>query len=474
MKTRIILLLIVIVLLPLTSSAQQCKLTDTVVGCWMRFNPAAGTDVNEKTPAEADAQKDVAAANTGISSLVSPSGSAVKDFLSLLSMSLESSTLTSKGQAFTFDYNPPFKILGADHALKLQAAFAEAKLNPQLNDHFANAAPTLKKFTDSLTNTDDVAISASFQPTSERFGRSLVPHRALFQAMLNGIAPDRSDWQQALLKEFQENEDLEDLESEEQTFSSLPEGKRKKAMEAVEAAAKEQQTFLGAVGSFAGAFAQLLNNQPQLYASALYNARKNVVGPNDLTAKFTYEIGWHNLNSFLRAHGSRCNKDSLATQANEDEEAAATRAEQCVGLLQTFAEQEVTDDDRFVVSIEYHRTNQRWIKGDPNLGGFEFGYPRAHNLASELKYGRTMQGKTTDKNSGRIDLSFRYEDVRNPSDASKNVKSRAIGAITYTLKISDSVSIPVSLLYANHKSDLGDVNKKLNAHFGLVYKLPSK
>jgi hypothetical protein len=471
MKTKFISLLIVLVLLPLTSSAQQCKLTDTVVGCWMRFNPAAGTDVTEKTPAEADTQKDVAAANTGISSLVSPSGSAVKDFLSLLSMSLESSTLTSKGQAFTFDYNPPFKILGADHPLKLQAAFAEAKLNSQLNDHFANAAPTLKKFTDSLTDTDDVAFSASFQPTSERFGRSLVPHRKLFQAMLNGIAPDRSDWQQALLKVVA---DSEDLESEEQTFSSLPEEKRENVMEDIEAAAKEQQTFLRAVGGFAGAFAQLLNNQPQLYASALYNARKNVVGPNDLTGKLTYEIGWHNLNSFLRSHGSRCNKDALAIQANEDTEAAATRAEKCVGLLQTFAEQDVTDDDRVVVSIEYHRTNQRWIKGDPNLGGFEFGYPSAHNLASELKYGRTMQGKATDKNNGRIDLSFRYEDVRNPSDASKNVKSRAIGAITYTLKVSDSVSIPVSLLYANHKSDLGDVDKKLNAHFGLVYKLPTK
>ena len=27
-------------------------------------------------------------------------------------------------------------------------------------------------------------------------------------------------------------------------------------------------------------------------------------------------------------------------------------------------EQQSTDDDRFTASIEYHRTNRRWIKGD--------------------------------------------------------------------------------------------------------------
>jgi hypothetical protein len=464
-------LLFVLALLPVAATAQQCKLTDTVVDCWMRFNPAAGTDVTEKTPAEADAQKVVTASNTGISSLVSPSGSAVKDFLSLLSGSLESSSLTSKGQAFTFDYNPPFKILGADHALKLQAAFAEPKLNSQLNDHFANAATTLKKFSDSLANTDDVALSASFQPTSERIGRSLVPHRPLFRLMLDGIGTDRSKWQDKLDEELL---NVNELESEEQTFSSLPADKRESVMEQIETAAKAQQTFLRGVGSFAGAFAQLLNNQPQLYATALYNARKNVVGPNELTAKVTYEIGWHNLNSFRRDHGSKCNEAALAGQEDEDATPIAARAAKCVGLLQTFADQGTADDDRFVVSIEYHRTNQRWIKGDPNLGGFEFGYPRAHNFASEVKYGRTMPGTVAGMNNGRIDLSFRYEDVRNPTDASKNVKSRGIGSITYTLKVNDSVSIPFSLLYANHSSDLGDVDKKLNAHFGLVYKLPTK
>ena len=461
MKTKSLLFLLTLAFGTVAAHAQQCELTDKVVDCWMRFNPAAGSDVTQKTPAEAETQKTVAAANTGISSLVSPSGSAVKDFLSLLSASLESSSLTSNGQALTFDYNPPLNILGADHALKLQGVFTKPKLNEQLTTHFASNAASLAPFDNGLTNTDDVALSGTVQPTSERFGRSIVPHRPLFRLMLNALAPDRSAWLRSLGTAIAS---VEKLQSEEQTFDSLPADQQEAAMQAIETAAKQQQTFLRAVGGFAGKFARLLNNQPQLYATALYDARKNVVGPNEWTAKLTYEMGAHNLNGFRRKHGTTCSEAALATK---------TTAAQCARLLQTFAGDSNLEDDRLTISLEYHRTNRRWIKGAPDLGGFEFGYPRAHSFVYALTYGRTVQGIVTSTNNGRIDLSFKYDDVRNPSDTSKNVKSRAVGTITYTQKINDSFSLPVSLVYANHQSDLGDVDKKFNAHFGLVYKLPT-
>lgn len=459
MRTRSSLLLLALIVIAATASAQQCELTDTIDKCWTRFNPAIGTEVTEPTPAEAQTQKTVAAANTGISSFVSPSGSAVKDFLTLLSASLESSSLTSNGQAFTFDYNPPINILGADHALKLQATFTKPGLNEQLTKHFSSNAAALTPFDDALTNSDDVAISGTVQPTSERFGRSLVPHRPIFRLMLTTLAPSKDEWRKVLVKVIVDN----GLESEEQTFDSLPAENREVVMLAIETAAKKQQTFLRAVGGFAGKFARLLNNQPQLYATALYHARKNVVGPNELTAKLTYEIGAHNLNGFRRKHGSTCNEATL-----EKKETAT----QCARLLQTYAAGNV-EDDRLTMSLEYNRTNRRWIKGDANLAGFEFGYPRAHSFVYKVTYGRTVQGVVTNTSTGRVDLSFRYEDVRNPTDSSKNVRSRGVGSITYTQKINNSFSFPVSLVYANHASDLGDVNEKFNAHFGLVYKLPT-
>jgi len=443
----------------ITAQAQQCELTDTVLACWMRFNPAAGTDVTQPTPTENATQQVVAAANTGISSFISPSGSAVQDFLSLLSASLESSSLSTNGQALTFDYNPPIQILGMDHALKLQAVFVEPPLNDQLTAHFSGNTAALEPFDKALTNTDDVAMSATFQPTSERWGRSIVPHRPMFRLMLNSLVPNRNQWLVALATAVANVPNL----TSNQTFDSLSSDQQLSAMQAIETAAKSQQSFLRAVGGFAEKFALLLNNQPQLYATALYDVRKNVVGPNEWTAKFTYEIGANNLNAFRRRFGTVCNETSLASTAT---------AAQCAHSLQTFAGSAATADDRLAISLEYHRTNQRWIKGDPNLGGFEFGYPRAHEFAFELTYGQTLRGTATSPNNGRIDLSFRYEDVRNPSDATKNVRSRAIGSITYTQKINDSFSFPVSLIYANHAANLGTVDKKLNTHFGLLYKLP--
>jgi hypothetical protein len=439
--------------------AQQCKPTDTVLACWMRFNPAAGSDVPGNTPVESATQATVTAANTGVSSLVSPSGSAVKDFMSLFSASIESASLTSSGQALTLDYNPPFDILGTDHALKLQATFNKPQLNNQLTAQFASNPAGLTPFTNSLANTDDVAISGTFQPTSERFGRSIVPNRPFFRQMVNSIAPDRFRWQMALANAIASTPLVET-----QTFASLPADRQESAMTAIESAAKSQQTFLRGIGTLADAFARLLNNQPQLYASAVYDARRNVVGPNEWAVKGTYELSTHNLNTFRRRNAAACSATALA-----DAKAAA----QCAALLETFADAGAYD--RLVMSVEYHRTNQRYIAGDPNLAGFTFGYPRAHSFGYQLTYGRPMQGAVTGTTNGRIDVSFRYDDVRNPANSSLNVQSQATGSVTYTQKINDSFSLPISLIFANHASDVTNVNKKLNAHFGLVYKLtPNK
>ena len=466
MTRRSTLLLLALSLVCAVAAAQECQLSDTALGCWTRYNPVSGSALTQAQvdaaaqQSEAATQKSVAAANTGISSLVSPSASSVKDFLSLISASVESASLTSSGQAVTLDYNPPIKILGADHALKLQATFNQPELNQQLTTHFASDPGALKPFEDDLTDTDDLALSGTVQPTSERFGRSIVPHRATFRAMMNAVLPDRSSWQQALGQAIVAS----GLSAETQTFASLPAEQQQAAMQAVESAAKQQQAVLRTAGAFASKFARLLNNQPQLYGSALYDSRKNVVGPNEWTAKVTYELSSTNLNAFRRKYGTTCTETALA---------ARTTAAQCARLLQNFAGSDAVDDDRLSFSLEYHRTNRRWIKGDPNLQGFEFGYARAHNFEYEVKYGRTLQGDSMGSSNGRVDLSFRYEDVEDPTNTANDVKSRGVGAITYTQKINDSLSIPISLVYANHTANLGDVDRKLNAHFGLVYKLPT-
>ena len=56
----------------------------------------------------------------------------------------------------------------------------------------------------------------------------------------------------------------------------------------------------------------------------------------------------------------------------------------------------------------------------------------------------------------------------------ETVRDRFVASATYTYKINDMMSMPFSLVYANHASYLGDVDHKLNAHFGISFKMPSQ
>jgi hypothetical protein len=455
MKTASAIALTIILAVPVFAQQQitQCAETDTPLSCWLKYNPAP----QEAAAQAADtAQDTVRDANTGVSSLLSPSSTALKDFLSILSTSIESSTLATGGQAFTFDYNPKIEILGAPDALKLQAWLAK----PQLNDKFVAAlgtnAAALKTADDDLTSTDNVTVSATLQPTSAKFGRSIGPHREVFEAMLISLVPASQN--DALVQAVVTS----GLVSETQAFSTIDASTRAATITAFENAAVQQAALRKPLAALGDTFAKLLNNQPQLYASGIYKAQKNVVGPNTFSGKLTYEMGAKNLNGFRRKYGSVCNELSVKDNAT---------AGQCVGLLNDYAGTSKLADDRLVFSLEYNRSNQRWIS-DPTLG-IAFGYPRSNSLIYELKYGRTLMGNLAGDTAGRIDAVVKYEDVNDDGDPTKNVSSKTSGSITYTMKINDTLALPLSLVYASDPGALGDADKKLNAHFGLVYKLPT-
>lgn len=459
MKTTSAILFTLLLAVPVLAQQQapQCDETDTPLSCWLKYNPAP----QEAAAQAADTAEDtVVTANTGLSSLASPSSTALKDFLSLLSASIESSSLTTGGQAFTFDYNPKIEILGAPDALKLQAWLAKPELNDKYIAALGTNAAALKNAEDDLTSTDNVTFSATVQPTSQKFGRSIDSHRAVFEAMLISLVPaDLAVKNAALVAAITDG----GIVSETQAFSTVDVAKRSATITAFETAARQQAALRKPLAVLGNTFAKLLNNQPQLYGSAIYKSQKNIVGPNTFSGKLTYEMGAKNLNGFRRKYGSTCDELSLADSST---------AARCVGLLNTYAGTSDLADDRLVLSLEYNRSNQRWIS-DPSLS-VAFGYPRSNSLAFELKYGRTLMGNLTGATNGRIDAAVKYEDVTNDGDPTLNVSSRSSGSITYTMKINDTLALPLSLVYASDPGDLSDADKKLNAHFGLVYKLPAK
>lgn len=440
MRFLIRILLIALAAAPL--QAQQCQLSDTVLQCWERYLPTAAV-------ATTQTQQQVANANTGITNLVSPSDSALKDFLTLLSTSLESATFTEDAnQAFTFDWNPNIKILGAPAALKFQAVFNNAQLSSQLTTALSSNATAIADLDETLRFESDVALSGTFNPINTRFGRSITPHSQYFQTIFFAVQPDTSAEDLALFNALK----AAGVKAESQKFTDLAGDQQQTALQLVEGNAKIAAANRKTVKAFTDAFGTLLSNQSQIYASAIYAARQNIVGPNQWTAKLTYEWGPQNLTTFLKKNEDTCGADKIAANAAS-----------CANKIVDYAKNAATD--RLAFSLEYDRTNRRWI--DLTEFSVAYGIPRSKKLVYSLTYGRPLAPPMRGQGA-RLDVNVDYEDVQDSTEDD----NRFVASATYTYKINDTFSFPIGIVYASHEADLPSTDEQLNAHFGLIYKMP--
>ncbi|HVR40904.1 MAG TPA: hypothetical protein VMU84_17565, partial [Thermoanaerobaculia bacterium] len=178
---------------------------------------------------------------------------------------------------------------------------------------------------------------------------------------------------------------------------------------------------------------------------------RNIVGPNEVSAKASFEWGPQNLSTFI------------STYENCGEKTIKDNAKQCFDDLQKYAKDAAVD--RIALSVEYHRTNRRWIDlTDPSI---EFGIPRAETFVGSLTYGRPLSANPVAANSARFDVKVEYED-----NSEKGIDNRLTGSAIVTWKVNDAVSVPLGIVFANHQNDLPDSDRELSAHFGLIYKLP--
>jgi hypothetical protein len=378
-------LLVSVVLFSLPVMAQEhCDPGDTLSKCWEKLGnafpvsqaaspmttaaPMTKSDASKVAAAQSDAtQKSMASINTGVPAIASQTGSALADFLSLLSATLQTSSFKSEGDTLTFDYNPPISLLGKENALKFEAVFAKPKLNDKVNTGLATNAAALKKFDDSLSNTDDATFSAAFQPTGKTFGRSIGPHRTMFEDMEIAVVLSRAN---ALVKN---NVALVAAVKAANVFTVDPlmGTLSDKDRETFEDAARQQAALRKSLGSFDRAFIKLLNNQPQLYFNATFEGRRNIVGPNEWSQKLTYEMKGRNLNGFRKGPGAGC-----ASAAEDD------KKEKCAAALVAYADEPTLRDDGLAFSAEYHRVNRRWIADTDT--GLAFGYPRARSVVYSI------------------------------------------------------------------------------------------
>jgi hypothetical protein len=193
-----------------------------------------------------------------------------------------------------------------------------------------------------------------------------------------------------------------------------------------------------------------------LFFSVTDHQRKNLVGPDEISGKLTYEWGSANQNRFLRAAAQACTDEGSDTCADKFTEyvqshtAAADNA------------------DRFSLAAEYaHVGSNNIVLAAPNPV-VNLHADGSRQFTGTLAYGRVLR-RTADHRDTRLDVSGSYENFSN--DPKKH--DRGVVSVIVTTKISDTMSLPFGIEYANHGTYLTDVDKKLNVHFGLIYRMKS-
>jgi hypothetical protein len=474
MRARIVIpLLLLIIAAPLF--AQVCGNDETIGDCFERLNPskfvASDAAANTaRTNATADAMKnELAKTNTGVPTIDSSINTALRDFLSLFSATLTSSKLTENGNSLTLDWNAAVAPLSPGNVVKFQSVFNKAALDAALKTQL-NGKSDFDSINNSLNDLDDVQLSATYAPSTLNFGRALETHRPLLMAVMKsahelGPKPIRFAALLKLLQSVQDQPPFKDVDPLSVKFSDVPDSIRSQIEQLVAASAVQEKAAADFVQGRVNPFRMLLSNQPQLYASAIANIRRNLVGANGGSLKLTYERGGMSLKDFYATPGgSECTPAALS-----DPSVKADLGGMCATRFRSFATAASTRvgaaaTGRWSIAAEYGRTNTNTITlPDDNIS---IRNPGSHKATGSFVYGAVLT-RDAQNREGRFDVNISYENY----SKDPNLKNRIIGSAVYSQKLTDTLTLPLGIVYASHPSDLPSNDKQISVHFGLVYKV---
>jgi hypothetical protein len=428
--------------------AQQCTPDDTPLTCWRKFNSVAAKTAQQ-----------VSTTNTGTpSATTQATATALRDFLSFFSAGVDTGTVTENATSVTLDWNIPFPFVEDNDKVKLQTFFSDPALAADVQTPLGANATAAKS---QLTNFDDVTMLISYDPVNQRLGRSVAPHVA-FIAALEKASPDTAVQLQKLGDLLAA---LPGTITQDTAFSTITDASQQQAVIAqVELAATTQKQSSTQSTAIVKAITQLINNQPQAYVAGTYHYRNELVGPDEWSLKGTYELSPKSLNRFLRSNDSVCGATVVTLTAN-----AAT----CTNRLVSFAggsTSQANASDRLAIAIEYKQARGESV----DLSEFKVVAPNtpvlrpgSHSLVYSLTYGHPLSSAKI--KDARVDIAVNYDNVSNDP----TMKDRFVASLTFSQKISDTMTLPLSITYANHTQYLPQTDRRMGVHFGISYKIPN-
>jgi hypothetical protein len=440
-----------------------CKDSDSIETCYLRH----------QTPSESatgavvtDAKKALAGKTTGADSFASHLASSINDFNHLFRGLIQSTNESDDGKSLTVDFN--LKPLAGDvSAWQLQAVAREPEVYKALELALPEATREARsaELKNELSDLDDLTAVVSWSPQNARIGRSFSGNADLFSQMiveLDRLANENVKVIPAdlLLSLSHLLKDEASFTDETMLFAAIPDpALRKSARDLVENFSVAQSRADAEFRALAKsrnliAFADLINNQPQVYVSGSYRWRDPIGGPDEISVKATYEHGFANVNALRRACGC---KDAATLLGRLAAYAAGTR-EQSV----------LKHSDRLAVTVQYDQSGAYHISLPSD--GVTLDLDSSHKLTASLAYGRYVSFDALGNEVGRLDAKAELEDFGNDPTRQR----RAVASMVYTQKLSDDWSIPIGVTWANREEFVGDVQKNFSAHLGLSYKLPWK
>jgi hypothetical protein len=455
----------------LPSRAQSCTTADTWRTCYLKVTGReANTQVGDAV------EEAVAKTNTGKPDLSSISNTTLRDFLSFFTAAVGTSTVEQKDNQVTIDFNFPVNLLHDKDVVKLQATFGKPEIDTGLKTALGDNADAITALNDGFDEADDVTASVTYSPQTRNFGRMLSKNSDLYDSLLwaavvrAGTLPSGDvliDAQHlATIAVALQGAPNEVIRSQNPLpFSTIPDATRSaNAVATFETAIRAVVKTTADTAKLTDQFAELVNNQRQIYFSAQYRDRNSFAGANAWSVKATWESGGKNLSSFFADNAVFCDLGDMAA------ELTATSAPKS-GVCLTKFEEYVKSIDRtwrWAFSADVQRTESNLIVLPQHT--INLSTPQADSQIISASIGRRFDPPTSTRER-RIDFTGSYQNVSDDEE----LNDRLVASVTYTQEITDSFTLPITLTYANNEKHLTEEDgDRLGVHFAISYKLPNQ
>jgi len=315
-------------------------------------------------------------------------------------------------------------------------------------------------FSQQIDDFDDLELTFSYNIVSQKFGRDFEPHRPFFTQLSKGIFGSKQVTEAKQIR----NEAQVKLDGNEEIISLMAGSSLLPCKELTQKYKfdNEQQNscmdfnsaqkiILSAEADYNSLnpqyIAVLVNNQPQLQFSGSYKKKDDLIGADELSLKVSYEFGSTNLNTLYR----KMNANQKFIDVYRD-------------LSESYVHSK--NDGRFKLALEYsHLDDHKFSVNQTNFikkGG--------EKLTATAAYGRSILFAKDNTPTMRLDVSLDIEEFLDDTEGN----DRYVGTATLTRKISDNLSVPISIQYANKSEFLNKDSKEVFANIGFKYEFDYK